>query len=123
MVASALGQRKANKLKRRDQSRQKSAVESVEPGSGALGIGSDKQECEKQSVAVGGARASIHHFIILVLPMRLLLPLPGAISPYQLPRTVWKSMNRRCDLAPDTIVPLRLKLLALCQMVDNIWHS
>ena len=55
-------QRKANKQKRRDQSRQKSAVESAEPGSGAPDIDSDKQECEKQSVAaVGGAGASIHH--------------------------------------------------------------
>jgi hypothetical protein len=55
-------QRKANKQKRRDQSRQKSAVESAELGSGAPDIDSDKQECEKQSVAaVGGSGASIHH--------------------------------------------------------------
>ena len=54
-------QRKTNKQKRRDQSRQKSAVESAEPGSGAPDIDSDKQECDKQSVAVGGAGASIHH--------------------------------------------------------------
>jgi hypothetical protein len=55
-------QRKARKQKRRDQACQKSVIESAEPASGAPDIESNKQECEKQSVAVtSSAVGSINH--------------------------------------------------------------